>query len=97
IDRAIARRHALTFTYTRLDGGVSERTVNPLGLFFWGQVWTLVAWCRMRVDFRVFRVDRLAKLAVDDVPFESLPGQRLADYLKSQIEEGDCLSRQTVR
>jgi predicted DNA-binding transcriptional regulator YafY len=26
---------------------------------FWGHVWTLIAWCELRQDFRMFRVDRI--------------------------------------
>jgi hypothetical protein len=26
----------------------SDRVVRPLGLWFWGKVWTLVAWCELR-------------------------------------------------
>ncbi|HET7650240.1 MAG TPA: WYL domain-containing protein, partial [Gammaproteobacteria bacterium] len=34
----------------------------PLGLFFWGNVWTLAAWCETREDYRNFRVDRIQTL-----------------------------------
>jgi predicted DNA-binding transcriptional regulator YafY len=30
-----------------------------LGLWFWGKVWTLIAWCELRQDFRMFRIDRI--------------------------------------
>ena len=54
---ACAAQHVLRFGYTREDGTASERTVHPLGLYFWGNRWTLVAWCRTRKDFRHFRLD----------------------------------------
>ena len=53
-------RHAINdswkvhFCYARADGAQSERTAKPLGLFYWGRVWTLVAWCELRNDFRHF-------------------------------------------
>jgi predicted DNA-binding transcriptional regulator YafY len=28
-------------------------------LYFWGDVWTLAAWCELRRDFRNFRLDRI--------------------------------------
>jgi predicted DNA-binding transcriptional regulator YafY len=37
----------------------SERRIRRLGLWFWGKVWTLIAWCEMRGDFRMFRTDRI--------------------------------------
>jgi hypothetical protein len=33
-------------------GAASERPVRPLGLVYWGKVWTLVAWCELRTAFR---------------------------------------------
>lgn len=72
----------IRFDYTRLDGEGSARTVRPLGLFFWGTVWSLAAWCEMRKDFRNFRVDRMANLTAREA-FAPEPGRRLEDYLDS--------------
>ncbi len=80
---AIDQSAKVRFGYTRLDGEGSARTVRPLGLFFWGTVWSLAAWCEMRQDFRNFRVDRMAKLAVLEETFAPDPGRRLEDYLDS--------------
>ncbi len=80
---AIDQSAKVRFAYTRLDGEGSARTVRPLGLFFWGTVWSLAAWCELRQDFRNFRVDRMAKLAVLKETFAPEPGRRLEDYLDS--------------
>lgn len=61
----------------------SERTVRPLGVFYWGKVWTLAAWCHARQDFRNFRIDRVEQLKVLDQTFRDEPGQSLADLLRS--------------
>lgn len=78
---AIDQSAKVRFDYTRIDGEGSARTVRPLGLFFWGTVWSLAAWCEMREDFRNFRVDRIAKLAALEEAFAPEPGRRLEDYL----------------
>ena len=62
IDRlhaAIAASHVLCLDYCDESGKTSTREVEPLCLAFWGGVWTLGAWCRLRVDFRTFRPDRI--------------------------------------
>jgi len=79
---AILERRRVHFAYTRRDEAASERTVRPLGLFFWGYNWTLAAWCELRDDFRSFRVDRIARLALRDEPFEAEPGKTLDDFLE---------------
>jgi predicted DNA-binding transcriptional regulator YafY len=66
VHAASAARHALSFSYTRLDGEQSHCTVRPLALYCWSGTWTLVAWCELRNDFRTFRLDRVAhKLRID--------------------------------
>jgi predicted DNA-binding transcriptional regulator YafY len=60
----------------------SERTVRPLGIFYWGKVWTLAAWCQSRQDFRNFRVDRIEGLHVLPQHFFDEPGKGLADLLR---------------
>jgi predicted DNA-binding transcriptional regulator YafY len=72
------RRIRLTYADERGDG--TERTVRPLGLFFWGKTWTLAAWCEMRTDFRNFRLDRIGGATIGE-RFDEEPGRTLRDML----------------
>ena len=83
IRRAIADRQVLTFRYTRLDGQPSERSVCPLGVFFWGKVWTLGAWCETRDDFRNFRLDRMTDLIPSDRTYREEKGRSFQDFLRA--------------
>lgn len=65
----------------------SERTVRPLGCFYWGAVWTLATWCEKRDEFRSFRVDRITDLQVLDQRFRDEPGRTLADLFRQQQAE----------
>lgn len=76
--RAQAKVH---FHYRRADGEASTRTVQPLGLAYWGRTWTLVGWCELRDDFRHFRLDRISHLLESGEGFEPVPGRRLEDFL----------------
>ena len=76
---ATESRRKLQLRYLDLKGQASERTVRPLACFFWGQVWTLAAWCELRQDFRSFRVDRIARLDRLEERFRDEPGRALAD------------------
>jgi predicted DNA-binding transcriptional regulator YafY len=60
---------------------VTERRLRPMALLFWGNAWTLVAWCELRVDFRSFRVDRFQKLRLLDERFVAEHGQRYEDFV----------------
>ena len=83
LERAADTRTRLAIAYRTEDGTDSERTIRPLGLWFWGKVWTLVAWCELRTDFRMFRVDRIGEM--EDVgTFRHEPGKRLQDFYACQ-------------
>jgi predicted DNA-binding transcriptional regulator YafY len=61
---AIAGRRKVRLSYVDASGEASERVVRPLGLFYWGKVWSLAAWCELRQAFRSFRPDRMAGIDV---------------------------------
>ncbi len=77
--RAIQAKQQIRIGYVRADGETSERQVEPVGLFFWGNRWTLGAWCNLRQAFRSFRLDRIESLAV-------LPELRVAHDADEYIE-----------
>ncbi len=81
VRRAVSGRNLLRFKYRRADGSESARVVRPLGLYFWGKLWTLAAWCELRRDFRNFRPDRMSQVEVLDEVFELDPERELDAYM----------------
>lgn len=82
IRSAIDQRRRLRLSYTDGDGAHTERTVRPLGLFFWGATWSLTAWCELRDDFRSFRLDRIDDAAQHEGRFIDEPGKTLEDFFR---------------
>ncbi len=80
IRQAIDETRRIEFQYQKETGPPERRTVQPLGLYFWGNVWTLAAWCERRHDFRHFRLDRITELSPGD-PFIPQQGRTLEDFL----------------
>lgn len=80
IRAAIKARQKLRLSYRRIDGELTERTVRPLHMEYWGRVWTLTAWCELREGFRVFRIDLIEAVAPLPELFRDEPGKTLADY-----------------
>ena len=78
---AIRARQKLRIVYVNDAGTATERTIRPLQIEYWGRVWTATAWCELRTDFRVFRVDRITTLKVLPQLFVDEPGKALADYV----------------
>ena len=84
--REATEQHAkVRLRYLDLKGAASERVVRPVGCVYWGEVWTLAAWCETRLGFRNFRIDRIAAAEVLSERFRDEPGKTLADLLR-QVE-----------
>ncbi|MFC5586587.1 helix-turn-helix transcriptional regulator [Nitratireductor kimnyeongensis] len=82
LERSVDTRDVLSIDYRDEAGRTSKRDVRPLGLWFWGKVWTLVAWCELRGDFRTFRIDRIAAMTLAGRTFRPERGKQLADFYR---------------
>jgi predicted DNA-binding transcriptional regulator YafY len=85
---AVRLQRKVRLSYRDGAKAATERTVRPLGLFYWGPVWSLGAWCEMRQDFRTFRLDRMSTIRVLDEPFAAEPGRTLEDLFEYYRSEG---------
>jgi len=48
----------------------TERLIEPFAFYYSGQQqWTLIAYCRLRNDFRMFRLDRISEVYPMDISF----------------------------
>jgi predicted DNA-binding transcriptional regulator YafY len=86
--QALAERRVARLEYKDGDGRTSQRRVRPLGLYFWGEAWSLAAWCELREDFRNFRLDRIVDLALLPERFADEPGRRLEDFVRRMQASG---------
>ncbi|HET9430644.1 MAG TPA: YafY family protein [Chitinophagaceae bacterium] len=65
----------------------TEREAEPIGLFYYGQTWHFIGWCRLRQDYRDFRMDRIRKLILKDENFDDSPHPSLAEYVQQMTRE----------
>lgn len=65
----------VAFDYEDANGAQTQRTVKPLGIVYLDRSNTLLGWCLLREDHRMFRLDRMRNLEVTD---ESFRPQRVA-------------------
>lgn len=92
VQRGVARRRVLRLEY-RAAGRAEEtrREVEPLGVVFYGGAWYLVAWCRMRRDFRHFRIDRIRRLEMLAESVPARPDFSLSRHLAEQMAREDTV------
>lgn len=83
VEDAAEQNMRLDMTYADEKGRKTERVVRPLGVWFWGKVWTAICWCELRTDFRMFRLDRIMGLEPLD-RFRPVKGQTLRDFFEAE-------------
>lgn len=56
--------------YTDENGKITNRIVEPFALYSTQENWLLIAYCRLRNDYRAFRLDRIEQLNMLNDTFE---------------------------
>jgi predicted DNA-binding transcriptional regulator YafY len=63
--KAIASATVIDINYTSLEKNESlSRAVEPIGIYYHGSHWYLIAFCRLRNDYRNFRTDKMDKVVL---------------------------------
>lgn len=84
IQQAIVARRILKMTYrARARDEDTVRDVEPLGVTYHSGAWYLVAWCRLRKDFRYFKIERMRALEVLPERFAPRPDFSLREHLRA--------------
>ncbi len=56
---AILHHIPISFDYYSAEGEATSRTIEPVRLSFKGMAWYIQGWCRLREDFRTFKLNRM--------------------------------------
>ena len=82
--RAIRERQVAQFDYQDGTGNQTERRVRPLVIWNLTDGWMFSAWCELRQDFRTFRFDRMANLAMTGERFDEDEATGLRAFMESE-------------
>lgn len=69
IQNAITQSQLIIITYRNYANEASTRQIEPMSLVFKSYTWYLFAYCRLKKDFRVFKISRIIDLQVENVIF----------------------------
>lgn len=71
IQLAITNFSLTTIKYLSISANKkTERVLEPFALYSTQENWVLIAWCRLRKDYRAFRLDRIQQIEVLEDTFE---------------------------
>jgi len=63
--KAIGSSSVIEMEYTTLEKNeTTKRKVEPVGIYYLGSHWYLIAWCQLRKDYRNFRTDKIKRLTI---------------------------------
>jgi predicted DNA-binding transcriptional regulator YafY len=88
MEKASEDRAVIRFGYSDDQGRETTRAIQPLGLWFWGGHWTVVGWCLLRNDFRMFRLARMRDPEPTGESFKPEPGRTLQDFYRILDRDG---------
>ena len=70
IKSAILNKQLVQFTYYNSNGEESKRTVEPLQIWFKDKSWYLVSYCKLKQDYRIFKIARIKEIKMLQEHFE---------------------------
>jgi predicted DNA-binding transcriptional regulator YafY len=81
IREACWREAAVLITYEDRNGMASTRTLWPLSIVYVKLSFVLLAYCCLRKDFRIFRMDRIGTVSLTSISFRPRRAALLREYL----------------
>ena len=82
LQKTIVEKKVIAIRYQSNSEETTERQVEPIGLCRYGHGWHLIGWCRLRNDYRDFRISRIQRLQVKEENFGNKSHPSLHEYLE---------------
>ena len=87
IKSAILNKQLVQFTYYNSNGEESKRIVEPLQIWLKDKSWYLVSYCKLKQDYRIFKIARIKEVNMLQEHFErELPKEENEQYNFKTIE-----------
>ncbi len=87
IKSAILNKQLIQFTYYNSNGEKSKRIVEPLQIWFKDKSWYLVSYCKLKQDYRIFKIARIKEVTMLQEHFKrELPKEEIERHNFKIIE-----------
>lgn len=84
---SISNQQVITISYfANHSQETTSRNIEPVGVFYLGSNWYLIAFCQLRNDYRNFRTDRILQVMSTPLPYKK-EHPPLKHYLKQITRE----------
>ena len=69
LQTAVSEKRTITFTYTNNNGETRIHSVEPIAVIYRWYAWYLLAYSKVKNDYRTYKLVRMSNLKVTDTPF----------------------------
>lgn len=70
LQTAVLEKRTVEFTYTNNNGETRTHSVEPVAVIYRWYAWYLLAYSRIKQDYRTYKLVRMSDLRITDQPFE---------------------------
>lgn len=88
VNNAIDNCKIATIEYDSKEKGTTIREIEPMAIVYKDRKRHLVAWCRLRNDYRAFRLDRLTMIKLKQEEFLRRQDFRVEDHQDDPNQSG---------
>lgn len=82
LQQAIVQRKVVSLQYRAIAGETdTSRDVEPVGLLHYAAAWHLIGWCRLRHDYRDFRLSRMLHVSLLEEGYDKSAHPSVQEYL----------------
>ncbi|MBO6523736.1 MAG: YafY family transcriptional regulator [Balneolaceae bacterium] len=97
LQNAIFKKEVISVKYKRQYGDeVTSRDIEPFGLLVMGRNWYLAGWCRLREDYRTFRLDRFESYKTTGNLIDASSERSLKDFYNQKLHTEKELKEVTI-
>lgn len=90
---SLSNKNLIEIIYTTFEEEkTATRIIEPVGVYYSFEKWHLIAWCRLRKDYRNFRVDRIQELKVLNESYQTNSHPTLKEFL-DQVRHTENLTQ----
>lgn len=87
LERAIKKLNTVFIIYHDRGGKITDRTVEPISFVLKEGLWYLYAYCRLRNDYRTFKISRIETIIINSERFDKHKADKGFSFTQTENKE----------
>ncbi|MHA3789203.1 helix-turn-helix transcriptional regulator [Flavobacterium hauense] len=95
--KAIAEKKVVKMMYKAFGNDISERLIEPIGIFHEHENWYTIGFCHLRQEYRQFRIDRVIEIYLTSQAQEERTSLKEFQQLQEKTRAGFAVQKAVIR